>query len=87
MRIIETRYYCDYCGKSLKNKPHISIWMGPYAGPVKPPEWKNKKKIETRPYQFCDIDNCMTPFLIHNCTKKELVKKTPVVKVKKAKKK
>jgi ribosomal protein L34E len=71
MRKIETKYYCDYCGKVLGKKPHISICMGPYAGLVKPSEWKHKKKIETRPYQFCDIDNCLAEFLIKNCTKKQ----------------
>ena len=73
MKIVKTCYICDYCEKELGEKAHISIWMGPYAGLVKPPEWKNKKRLEARPYHFCDIDNCLTSFLINNCTKKELV--------------
>ena len=75
MQKIETHYYCDYCGKDLGNKTHVSIHMGPYAGIVKPPEWKNKKRLEIRPYQFCDIDNCLTKFLINNCTEEESVVK------------
>ena len=77
MPMIETHYYCDDCEKDLKEKSHISIWMGPYAGPVKPPEWKNKKRLDKRPYHFCDIENCLTPFLINNCTKKELKAEKP----------
>jgi hypothetical protein len=74
MKTIKTIYSCDFCEKDLKENDHISIWMGPYAGIVKSPEWRNIKKIETRPYQFCDIDHCLTGFLFHNCTKKEIQK-------------
>lgn len=69
MQVIETRYYCDYCGKSLRDKQHISIHICHYAGVVKPPEWKHKKRLEDRPYQFCDIDNCLTGFLFNNAKK------------------
>lgn len=74
MRLIKTVYYCDFCGKELKEKSHICIEIGHYAGIVKPPEWKHIRKLESRPYQFCDIDHCLTGFLLYNSTKKEIKK-------------
>lgn len=75
MRKIETRYYCDYCERLIGDHPHISISIRCWAGIVKPPEWKHKKRLEDRPYQFCDNDTCLMAFLIHNCTKKNLKRK------------
>lgn len=71
MRDIEVNYYCDYCKKKLGNKQHVSIHIKNYAGIVCPPVWKHLHKLEDRPYQFCDIDNCLAKFLIINKIKKE----------------
>ena len=75
MRVIKTTYYCDYCEKDLKQKSHICIHIKDYAGVVSPPKWKNVRKLEDRPYQFCSVGICLTAFLLNNCTKKEERKK------------
>jgi len=72
MRKIETKYYCDYCEKPLGDRSHISIHIKNYAGIVSSPEWKHRKHLENRPYQFCNVDDCFAKFLSYNFTKKEL---------------
>jgi hypothetical protein len=69
MRKIEINYFCDFCEKKIGDKPHICIVIDRYASVVKPPEWKHLKKLKSRPYQFCDIDHCLTRFLLTNSKK------------------
>ena len=74
MKVVVDHYYCDYCGKEIGDKGHISIDIHFYAGWVKPPKWKHKIVLEDRPYQFCG-DECLCNFMKTNSKKQRKSKK------------